>query len=189
MKSKFGISVKIAMFMVLLIFSLVNVKAFGVTSPYWKERPLEMAPGETQIVTLLLQNMVGTENVRVRAEIINGSEIAEIIDPNKEYYVPLGTKNVTVNLRITIPSSAPEGKEYIVGVAFTTIKEGTGGGVVTGTGIEKYFPVVVKTPTRPTAPKVSEKKLPIWIVVVIIIAIVLFIIWLLIRKKKEIKKK
>ncbi|MEM1536163.1 MAG: hypothetical protein QXQ82_03210 [Candidatus Pacearchaeota archaeon] len=173
------------------LFSFTSVKAFGVTSPYWKERPLEMAPGEIATVTLLLQNMVGTEHIRVRAEIINGTEIAEIIDPSKEYFVPLGAKNVTVNLRIIIPSSAPEGKEYTIGIAFTTIKPSTGGGVVLGTSIEKYFPVVVRTPTPPTPPSVQEKKFPIWLIIVIILAVLIFVIWLLTRKKKgkEVSKK
>ncbi|MEM4703050.1 MAG: hypothetical protein QXP53_01010 [Candidatus Pacearchaeota archaeon] len=188
MKNLVRINLTFGMLVAIVILTLSNVSAFGITSPYWKERPLELAPGEIATVTLQLQNMVGNENLRVRAEIINGTEIAEIIDPNKEYYVPLGVKNVTVNIRIIIPTSAPEGKEYTIGVAFTTIKPSRTGGVEVGTSIEKYFPVIIKTPTQP-AP-VQEKKFPTLLIVVItiVIIVIIFIIWLLTRKKKETRR-
>ena len=63
----------------LITLALVSiVSAFGVSSPYWSDRPLIMARGETTIVSLSLQNMVGNKDVNVKAELVEGSEISSL---------------------------------------------------------------------------------------------------------------
>ena len=84
--------------MVCSLACLTNVSAFGITSPYWQERPLEVVPGETVDVYLELQNMLGEEDITVVAEgnfiqvLVNDAAILsyqDIIDPFLQGYFAL----------------------------------------------------------------------------------------------------
>ncbi|MBS3074020.1 hypothetical protein J4447_01040 [Candidatus Pacearchaeota archaeon] len=114
------------------------VSAFGVTSFYYEGRPLVMMPGESRNISLILQNMVGNDDMKATAEITEGREIAVILDGldgEAEYLVPLGVKDVQVNIQVSMPSNARRGERYefkvLVGAA--PINEGEGQlGVVQG---------------------------------------------------------
>lgn len=134
---------KILFSTILFILLSYSVFAFGVSSPYWDENPLYLMPGETKEVTMVLQNMVGEDNIKMTGELNSGSEIAVLINPGIIYDVPLGSSNVLVNLRITVPEDAKPGKEWQVGVLFKTIADNTGGVGISG-GISKGFKVIVK---------------------------------------------
>jgi hypothetical protein len=167
---------------------LSTVSAFGIGSSYYTGHPLEIAPGETADVSLGMQNMVGDQNITVVANLTKGSEIARITDTNAQYFIPLGSNNqVSVNVRVTIPSSDPIGKTYNVEVTIITVTSGQGGGVVFGQSIAKSFPVLVKSAEQeiPT----TEEAFPVWILIVIIVIILAIIIWLLLRKKPAKKRK
>ena len=134
--------------MILLSFILIatlglNVNAFGVSSPYWDENPLYLNPGETKNVVMVLQNMVGGEDVTAIGELDSGKEIAVLTDQITTYTVLSGVSNVPVNLKITVPEDAKPGQEWQVGVSFKTIAPG-GGGVSIGTAVSKGFKVIVK---------------------------------------------
>ena len=90
---------------ILMIIPLVN--AFGVSTPFWGEHQLVMAPGETKDAYVELQNMVGDEDITLKAEITKGSEIATLIDPSTEYLIPSGTRDVKVNIQVTMPKNVP----------------------------------------------------------------------------------
>ena len=82
------------------------VSAFGVTSFYYEGRPLVMMPGESRNISLILQNMVGNDDMKATAEITEGREIAVILDGldgEAEYLVPLGVKDVQVNIKVRMP--------------------------------------------------------------------------------------
>src|SRR3989344_2666120 len=134
---------KIIFIITLFILLSYSVFAFGVSSPYWDENPLYLKPGETKEVTMILQNMVGEDDIKMTGELNSGSEIAVLINPGIIYDVPLGSNNVPVNLRITVPEDAKPGKEWQVGVLFKTIADNTGGVGISG-GISKGFKVIVK---------------------------------------------
>ncbi|HVY01631.1 MAG TPA: hypothetical protein VHA12_02615 [Candidatus Nanoarchaeia archaeon] len=158
----------------MILFSLSSVLALGVTAPYWDERPLNLAPGESKDIQFSLQNMLGDSDVTLKAALIEGQDIATLTDSNLEYTVPFGVKDMPVNMRISIPRSANNGDKYTVGVSFTTVTKSESGQFQLGSAFEKYFDVVVEG-----APKNYT-----WIYV-IAIAIVLILVWLFVRRSNK----
>jgi len=181
MKNKVMESIFLIVFIVMFIACLANVKAFAVTPPY---RPVLIFPGNTTEVGIGLQNMVGDEDITLVAEIIEGDDIAEIIDESNEYFVPFGSKGEVIDhIRITIPADDPVGKNYTVGLTLTTVTPGEAGAVAMGSSIGTEFSVVVASPTAPAGEeKAFQYIIWLWLVVIVII------IWLLIRKKSKTKK-
>lgn len=53
----------------LITLSISLISASGVAVPYWNENPLRLAPGETTIIQLTLQNKVGNDDVTFEATI------------------------------------------------------------------------------------------------------------------------
>ena len=107
---------------VLLIIPFVS--SFGVTAPYWDDNPLIMYPGQTKDFSLILQNMVSTEDITLKAELVEGDEIATLTDTNLIYTVPAGRKDIDVNLRVEIPEDITLDKEYKIGVSFKSSNRG-----------------------------------------------------------------
>src|SRR3989344_3817339 len=130
-----------------LIMALPAAYAMGVSTPYWDTKPLNMVPGQSIEVELLLQNMVGGDDVTLVGKISKGEDIAVMTDPDKQYKVPFGEKNVPVHVRVTLPSTARVGyAPRIVGVSFREIAVQQGSMVQIGGGIGSSFPVVVEAP-------------------------------------------
>ncbi|MBX4212385.1 hypothetical protein KW787_02960 [Candidatus Pacearchaeota archaeon] len=130
----------------IFLMMVASAAAAGVSSEYWKganEKPLYVSPGETKDISFTLQNMVGSDDVSFKAEIINGSSIARIIDTNQVYAVPIGTKDTKVNIRISIPQSAKIGDRYNVGASFSTLTGQESGQFKIGSAFEEYFDVIV----------------------------------------------
>jgi hypothetical protein len=127
-----------------LILSMGSVIAVGVTAPYWDERPLILSPGEQREIQFQLQNMVGGEDITLRASLITGEEIASLTDKKLEYLVPFGTKDVKVGMSIKVPKQATIGTKYTVGVLFSTVTESESGEFQIGSAFEKYFDVIVQ---------------------------------------------
>ena len=146
MGTKMGGKNLMPLVILLVTFALISspiVMAMGVTSPYWDDRPLRMYPGETQNIQFELQNMIGDEDVQIRAEVAGGQEIAKITDKSKIYSVPLGTKDAKVNVRITVPKSAKAGDVIGVDLSFTTVANSKPGQLKLGSAFESKFSVVV----------------------------------------------
>jgi hypothetical protein len=159
----------------LILLSAGLVYASGVASPYYGGRPLTMAAGETKVVNLNLQNMIGTEDVTFKAAVKQGSEIASI--SRDTYLVRAGTYDTMAPLVITLPGDAIAGTVYKVAVEFKTVSTTAGEGVAMGTGMDIAFDVVV-------AEKVS--KFPTTTVLVIVIIVIIIIIaWIMLKKKKR----
>ncbi len=183
---KLKLSVEI--FVILLIICpLIN--AFGVTTFYWDEQPLIMHPGETKDVDLLLQNMVGDKDIKVKAELVGGSEIATLIDSSKEYLVPLGEKDVKVNIRVKIPEDTPLDSRYDVMVMFKELAQGEGKMIQISGAVGGTIPVVVKSASKvpvETIKPVEQTKSSslnfLWALIIIIIVIIGIIITF--KKKK-----
>ena len=172
--------------MFLLITLSFNVNAFGVSSPYWDDNPLYMHPGETKDVVMVLQNMVGGENIKMTAELNSGKEIAMLTDQSTTYNVPLGSNNVPVHLKITVPSNAKPKQEWQVGVSFKTIAENTGG-VSIGGAVDKGFKVIIAQPKistqAPKETKITQNSFGFIILVVILVTLILTLKHF--NKKKE----
>ncbi|MDP4012724.1 MAG: hypothetical protein Q8R00_03920 [Candidatus Nanoarchaeia archaeon] len=174
----------------ILLIILPLVSAFGVTSPYWEGHVLSMKPGETKVISLILQNMVGEEDIRLGAKIGDGSDIASLVG-NEIYKVPFGKKDVDVKIKITIPNNAPFGKTYEVAVLFSQLGEEEAGNMVQfTTAVGTRIPIVV-SPAGETNPVTAEvvsskaftefgtKTFLVFLIVAILVLILLFV-----RKKK-----
>tara|TARA_Y100000310_G_C20663417_1_gene806084 strand:- start:1860 stop:2402 length:543 start_codon:yes stop_codon:yes gene_type:complete len=170
-----------------IIFLTSVVSAFGIGANYWDENPLYLNPGENRTVELILQNMVGSSEVILSAKVINGTEIATIMDDSTTYSVPAQTKDRKVDLRIEIPKDTPKGTEYLVSVFFRENVEDEGQMLQMATGVKKSFPVIVGKELDPRyepppKPPINTKLIIMIILAVIIVAVV---IYFLIRKKRH----
>jgi len=182
LKSGFGFLIA------LLLVPLAS--AFGITAPYWETKPLVMLPGESIDFALILQNMDGTEDVAVKAELVSGAEIATLTDEKLEYLVPLGRKDINVNLKITIPEYASPGESYSVGVSFKEISTTEGEEMVQMVGgIAKYVPVIVgpeseALPEEEEIPTPEEEKGFPTAMVVLLLVIIVILGYVILKKKK-----
>ncbi len=166
----------------LLVMSLFFVSAFGVSTSYWDGNPLKLAPGESMIVTLGLQNKVGSENVTLRANLTNdGDGIATFVDENLDYFVLLGG-GAGVPIKIEIPEDEKIPGVHQITLSFTQISSGDGGMVRLVGGFAAKFPVeiVVEGESELYVPKLERdfwnKKTFNWAVLIILTAIVLFLL-------------
>src|SRR3989344_5346971 len=131
--------------MVLLMVQLVS--AFGVTTPFHDKNLLITSPGKVEEVTLMLQNTDEKNDVSLKAQIIEGEDIAEITDESTEYVVPMGAKNVMVNLLIRVPDTMGPGDMREVKIRFNQIGINQEGKMVQlSTGITAVTPLVIASP-------------------------------------------
>ena len=100
----------------LVVFSFSFISAFGVTASYWEGHPLQISPGESKVVTIFAQNMVGDEDITLTTALVEGFEIASV--PEKDYLVKAKTKDTGIPVTVTIPLDAPLEEEYRVKVSF-----------------------------------------------------------------------
>jgi len=176
-------------FLISLLLLSPLVSAFGITAPYWETKPLVMLPGESIDFALILQNMDGTEDVVLKAELVSGAEIAILTDEELEYLVPLGRKDINVNLKVTIPEDALLGDNYRVGVSFKEISADEEEEMVQmTTGIAKYVPIRIgpeseALPEEETSVPEEEKGFPTAMVVLLLV--ILIILGYIILKKKK----
>lgn len=177
---------KIITFVILILALAVYVKATGVSSEYYNGNPLAMGAGETRVIQLELQNMVGNEDVYLKGVITEGSNFAQIIDPDTTYFVPYGTKDTKVNVRITMPADIQPGIYKFTASFITTTPGQTSGTVRLGIGIDKIIPVRVNSPPKPTgfAAFKSMGTNSIALIVVVLVALV-FLIMFFVRKPKK----
>ena len=104
--SNFHFSVLTFALVAMLVLILPSAYAFGVTSPYWDTKPLSLHPGESIDFALILQNMVGDQDLTFKAKIVQGAEITQLTDPSNIYFVPFGSNDVRVHVRVTVPNES-----------------------------------------------------------------------------------
>lgn len=151
------------------------VSAFGVSSPYWNENPLELARGESKIVELNVQNMVGSNDVSVQAELVQGNDFASLGD--NSFTVEAGTSDTIIPLTIKLPEETKPGESKLVRVEFRTVNEGSQG-VAVGTGMVVAFNVIAKDEVK------ESNSTGIIISLALIALLAVIIIFILKRKKK-----
>ncbi len=158
-----------------------SVAAFGISSPYWKENPLVMSPGESKEVHMTLQNMVGDEDLTVQAALVSGSEIATLTDESNVYEVKAGTADTKVNMDIVVPEDAMLEDSYNIVVSISTVTSSEGGGVSLGSAIDKSFEVIIEAP-------VPEEEMPAYNTTVlwtVVIVAALILLWWILQKKQR----
>ena len=168
----------VTLFLAVLLVSFVS--AFGVATPYWVGNPLEIAPGETSIVLLGIQNFVGDDDVTVKVVLKEGSEIASVLE--REYLIKAKTKDTQIPVTVTIPLDTPLETKYLVKVSFITVNEG--GGISLATGIDSSFDVVVKS-----IPKEEPEAKDFTLIAVSLLLIIAILVLIYIYRKKIFGKK
>jgi hypothetical protein len=132
-----------ALFLVITLLSFVN--ASGVSSPYWDGNPLQVNPGETRLVNLSLQNMVGSEDIIFEAKLSSEGNIATLVNSNSDstYLVPFGSKDIPVTIQIQVPNNAKAGTTYKVDVLLNEVSSKQGGMLHVTSSVSTSFPVEI----------------------------------------------
>lgn len=164
----------------IIILSISFVSAVAIGLPYWEGHPFIISPGQTGTANLIIQNMVGEDDITMKAEIIQGNEIASL--EKNEYFIPI-SKDAQVPIKITIPSNATLNTTYKVKISFKTVTPSSEGGVTMGIGIISTFDVLVKGGVEEQPKEKLETK-----TLIIIGIIVLIIIIVIVLKKQKLKK-
>lgn len=162
--------------MVLLI-SFVN--ALSVSMPYMENKELKLFPGELKDLEFVLQNSGTTENIVVRAIVLEGIEFANIIDEDNLYTIAPGDK-VPVHFRIEVPKDFEIGGRHHIKLSFSTQTEGESGVFGFGTGIEQNFDVIIGEEIK--------EKLNINPGLMVLIIIILIIVFRILFKRKRARK-
>lgn len=129
------------LFAVAFMFATL-ASAFGVSSEYWAENPLKLAPGESDTVTLGLQNMIGGEDISLTAQVSSDGDIAEIVEPVELYFIPFEGGS-GVSIKVNVPSDAKVGDMYKVVLSMKQVSQEQGGTISLSTGVTSSFPVEV----------------------------------------------
>ncbi len=180
-------------FLILILISC-NVNAFGIATPFASNEDVYIPIGESKEFVFSIQNGAGAiEDVNAKIEILDGKEIAEIINQQDSYLIPAGgEKSITV--RIKVPESATENDKWNIRISAKAITPNKEGAVGIGYGVITGFNVVTKEPVKPEIPTgevVKEKgelnynNFLLALVIIVIIGIIIF----LMKRKKEVKKK
>jgi len=166
----------------LLVLLSANVLAFAVSSAYEPGiKSLEINPGETKDIVVILQNMAPPEqDLIAKVTMTQGGEIATLLDEDATYSVPFGEK-ANVEIRVTIPKKVDIGTSYDIELSIVT-STGEEGGFGFSGGNEKTIPVII---TKKEGTGINS-----WIYLVILVLIILIVvIFKNIDKKKGKKKK
>lgn len=165
--------------MILTVFLVSLICASGVSAPYWKGNPLNIGPGQTDTVSLTLQNMVGDKDITMQVEITQGQEIASLKDD--KYTAKAGTKDTEVPVKIEIGPNVTLGKTYTVVVSFASVTPDEEGTVTLGTAVDTTFDVVVADVEAKE--QAEETQLPWLLIIGIIVVVVIIVAVIFVRKK------
>jgi len=125
MKKRIFVLFFVVLFIVLSYLGIVN--AFAVSSAYSPKFPLEMAPGESKEVVLILQNLADDFDINVKANMTRGSDVASLVK-GEDYFVASGVNNISVPILINIPEDAVE--EYLIRINFKPSLDASDEGMV-----------------------------------------------------------
>ena len=183
---------KIGVYLIALTFllSLSLISAAGVSTPYWNTNPLKLQPGESTVFSLGLQNMVGTDDIILRASIVKGNNIATIVDENLDYLIPIGSSNdVNVNIEVNIPENAELDTTQNIEISFVQVAQEDQGGFFTiASAFTQRIPVlVVGEPTESAVyqPATEEKNNALIWVTLALIVLGIIVIALVINRRRQ----
>ena len=132
--------------MTLILLASGGVLAFAVSSQWSTSNPIQMYPGQSIEITIILQNVPGPDDITAKAAITEGADIATLVDSNLEYLIPVGERT-EVKLRIQIPETIAIGGTRDIKISFTTLAGTEPGSLGFGTSIERVIPVnIIKEP-------------------------------------------
>lgn len=171
--------------MVLVLLLLGVVSGAGVGYRGYEGHPIVVRPGESGYTPLILQNMVGEEDLLFKIEISASDEINAELDDD-EFLVAAGTHDTEARIYYEIPDNAQPGQTYEIFVSTVTTSPYLTGGIESGVGFDHVMPVVVEEEPPAQSPEVESTGgyagflLFLGIVVVVAGIVVYFVM----RKKK-----
>jgi len=174
-------NIKLITFAIVTLLSISSVLALGVSSPYWKNNPLEISPGETKEVSFTLTNSPTAETATAFVNLVDGAGVAEIIS-GKEYTVTPGTTSTKVILKMSVPETAIVGTTYEVKFSVKGAPSDEEGTVQLIMGYNVDFPVKV---VEQSQEQPEESTGTSWIFWVIIIAIIILIAYFFFKSNKK----
>ena len=128
---------------ILIIYLVSLVSAFGVATSHFEGNPLEIFPGETKTIQLSLQTSLGEDKtVMVQAETLNDLVTLSLtntlyqVSPNELVFVPI---------EVTAPFNAVPGQTYQPVAIFTEVVDDCGS-FCFGVGYNVQIPVLIKQP-------------------------------------------
>ena len=171
-----------------LVLTLNLVIAFSPISGYSQQNPLGLYPGEEKEVIIHIYPTPEEGTISVEAAITQGMDIASITDESNIYSSSLAGEGL-VHVKVSVPSTATIGSEYIVKSRFVDKNQesttGTVGFTIEATNTFKVV-VVEKSPVTEETPQAeAEGNLMWWIIGIIVVIIIIAIIWFIIKKKRE----
>ncbi len=170
-----------------LIFIISFACAFGYSSSYTTDSPLNVYPGEVKDAQITLRTTPDEGNLTIKAEMLDNASIAELADGNSEYEIG-PEKDAIVSIKLKIPAYTPAGQEYQVRIRFADITLSEKGGTVGLRGgiIVSLNPKVIEKNGLPAEKPTEEKISTGWIILgVIIIAAIIVVIYFIIKIGKK----
>lgn len=173
----------------LAFFLLISgVNASGLVAPHWdgeNANPVGLFINETRIINFELQNLGSDEDVTFRFEIVNGTEVAQLVDTNNLYLVKANDRT-KVPVKITAPTGAKSGDTYKVKVEATTVETQKSGQFKFGAAMGASFDVVITARAPQVVQEEQEKPSAInWIIYLIVAIIIIAIVIYFVRNKKK----
>lgn len=162
------------------------VSAFAISSPYWKESPLKLMPGDSRDVQFVIVNQAGDSDLKVRVNILEGNASIRITDSSNTYDCPLGSKT-PVNFKVNVAQNAKIGETREIKLEFTTIVASESGSFGISNSIEKSFPLIIGTEASLTLEPMTAAKSSslIWLYILIAIVVLIIIIVIVSKTKKR----
>jgi hypothetical protein len=185
-------SIKLIVIAITFLLSMNYVSAFGVSSPYWKNNPLELSPGETKEVAFTLASSPTEETTTAVVSLIGDAGIAEIIS-GTNYSVAPGSTNTKVILKISLPETATIGYTYNVKFSVKPAPSEGQGTVQLAIKYDIDFPVKVVEKSQVSQAATNESQLTpekesastTWIIGIILVLAAVIIGYFLLKKKKR----
>ena len=187
-------NIKLVLVIMLLLVNTGFVLALSVNSPYYKNNPLEMYPGQEREILFNMQNCPSLldscdkEDVSVVVSLEEGSEIAEIVG-NENYKIDYGTSDSNIRLKVNIPDNAAIGTEYLVKILVSADPKDSGS-VQLGLKYNIEFPVVIKDASNVAVVlgegTTTSNNIFSMVLVVIILSIIslVILVWILFSRNK-----
>jgi len=176
-------------FSIFIVLVLPLISSIGVGCMYLgSEMPLEMYAGEEKIVVLNLGNSDINDEITLKGEILQGSEISSL--KKDTFKVPYKSKDVFAELIINMPENAKIGEIYNIRYKFKQIAGGLEeeGMVSFGQGIEMNFDINVVEKSEQPAPTGGLNWT--WIILgIVLIVVVVIIIKFFIKSKNTLPPK
>ncbi len=176
-------------FSITLILTISNVFALGINSPYWKDNPLKMYPGEIKNIQFVLENSVSEEkSAEAIISLIDSGGISEIIGKT-EFTIPPGSKDKKVELKVSIPNNAQIGELYNIKFSVKPANTQQEGNIQAVIGYDIEFPVIVteksQIPIEPISTTEGKSNYTIFIIILVILVIAILTLYFIYKRKSN----